>query len=315
MASPIDRTAARAAFDAYVAPYDTANPRIALKVDHTLRVAELCDRVAASLGMDEGDRDLAWLCGLLHDIGRFEQVRRWNTFSDARSCSHAVLGIEVLFGEGAEGGSAGGLLHDIGRFEQVRRWDTFSDARSCSHAVLGIEVLFGEGAEGGSADGSQGRLEAFAQLDEADRDLLRTAVATHSDFRLPEDLDNRTRQFCDLLRDADKIDILKAVCTEPMEAILGVPEEELLASPLTPAVEETFYAHRTVLRAERRAPADFLLGFACFAFELVYPESRRVAGEQGYLFELFDRPFTNEETARRMAAAREHLREWMGLAG
>ncbi len=264
MASPIDRTAARTAFDAYVAPYDAANPRIALKVDHTLRVAELCDRVAASLGMGEGDRDLAWLCGLLHDIGRFEQVRRWDTFSDARSCSHAALGIEVLFGETAEGG--------------------------------------------------RGQLEAFAQLGEADRDLLRTAVATHSDFRLPEGLNERTRQFCDLLRDADKIDILKAVCTEPMEAILGVPEEELLASPLTPTVEETFYAHRTVLRAERRVPADFLLGFACFAFELVYPESRRIAGEQGYLFELFDRPFTNEETARRMVAARAHLQEWMGLA-
>lgn len=265
MTSPIDRTAARAAFDAYVAPYDAANPRIALKVDHTLRVAELCDRIAANLGMDGSDRDLAWLCGLLHDIGRFEQVRRWDTFSDARSCSHAALGIEVLLGETAEGG--------------------------------------------------RGQLEAFAQLDEADRDLLGTAVATHSDFRLPEGLNERTRQFCDLLRDADKIDILKAVCTEPVEAILGVPEEELLASPLTPAVEETFYAHRTVLRAERRVPADFLLGFACFAFELVYPESRRIAGEQGHLFELFDRPFTNEETGRRMAAAREHLREWMGLAG
>ncbi len=274
MASSIDRIQARAAFDAYVAPYDAANPRIALKVDHTLRVAELCDRIAASLEMDERDRDLAWLCGLLHDIGRFEQVRRWDTFSDARSCSHAGLGVEVLFGEGAGGGEA-------------------QDP----------------------SNGDRGRLEVFARLDEADRELLRTAVAAHSNFRLPEGLDERTRRFCDLLRDADKIDILKAACTEPVEAIFGVPEEELLASPLTPSVEETFYGHRTVLRADRRVPADFLLGFACFAFELAYPESRRIAGEQGYLFELFDRPFTNDETARRMAAAREHLREWMGLVG
>ena len=273
MLPSIDRVRARAAFDAYVAPYDAANPRIALKVDHTLRVAELCDRIAASLEMGDSDRDLAWLCGLLHDIGRFEQVRRWNTFSDARSCSHAALGVEVLFGE--DGGAA-------------------------PQAPTG---------------GDRGRLERFAELDDPDRELLRTAVATHSDFRLPGELDARTRRFCDLLRDADKIDILKAVCTEPVEAIFGVSEEELLASPLTPAVEETFYAHRTVLRADRRVPADFLLGFACFAFELVYPESRRVAGEQGHLFELFDRPFANEETARRMAAAREHLREWMGQAG
>lgn len=262
----IDRTVARAAFDAYVAPYDDANPRIALKVDHTLRVAQLCDRIAGSLTLGPSDRDLAWLCGLLHDIGRFEQVRRWDTFSDARSCSHAALGIEVLFGEEAT-------------------------------ASMGCD--------------ERGRLERFAALAPADRELLRTAVATHSDLRIPADLDPRSQQFCDILRDADKIDILKAVCTEPVEAIFGVPEEELLASPLTPAVENTFYAHRTVERANRQAPADFLLGFACFAFELVYPESRRAALEQGYLFELFNRPFTNANTAQRLAAAQEHLRAWM----
>lgn len=262
----IDRTVARAAFDAYVAPYDASNPRIVLKVDHTLRVAQLCDRIAGSLALDPSERNLAWLCGLLHDIGRFEQVRRWNTFSDARSCSHAALGIEVLFGEEAIASA------------------------NCDE---------------------RGRLERFAQLGSADRELLRTVVATHSDLQIPAGLDLRSQRFCDILRDADKIDILKAVCTEPVEAIFGVPKEELLASPLTPAVEDTFYAHRTVARANRKAPADFLLGFACFAFELVYPESRRIALEQGYLFELFNQPFTNTGTARRLAAAREHLQEWM----
>lgn len=252
----LDRTQAQAAFAAYVAPYDATNPRIALKVDHTLRVAQLCDRIGASLDLNQHDQDLAWLCGLLHDIGRFEQVRRWNTFSDAQSCSHAALGVEVLWGTN--------------------------------------------------------RLDDFVILAPEDQALLRTAIATHSDFRLPEHLDPRTRRFCDLLRDADKIDILKAVCTEPTEAIFGVSEEELLASPVTPAVEATFYAHRTVLRADRRVPADYLLGFACFAFELVYPESRRIAREQGHLFELLDRPFTNSDTARRMAAAKDHLQAWLG---
>jgi putative nucleotidyltransferase with HDIG domain len=255
MTSPIDRARARAAFGAYVAPYDAANPRIALKVDHTLRVADLCDRVAASLGLAGFDRDLAWLCGLLHDIGRFEQVRRWDTFSDARSCSHAALGIEVLFDEG--------------------------------------------------------RLADFADLSDADRALVRTAVAEHSAFRLPEGLDARTRRYCDLVRDADKVDILKAACTEPVEAIFGVGRDELLASPLSPAVEEAFYAHRTVRREERRFPADYALGFSCFVYELVYPESLAAAREQGHVFELLGLPFTEPDTARRMARATEHLRTWM----
>ena len=94
----VDRDRARAAFEAYVGPYDIANPRIALKVAHTYRVAAIAERIAAAEGWTAEDIDLAWLCGLLHDIGRFEQLRLWDTFRDAGSASHAALGEAVLAG-------------------------------------------------------------------------------------------------------------------------------------------------------------------------------------------------------------------------
>lgn len=87
------------AFNSYVARYDVSDERIALKVEHTYEVAKLCDEIARGEGLPPTDVDLAWLCGLLHDIGRFEQLRRWSTFSDADSCSHAALGIQVLKNE------------------------------------------------------------------------------------------------------------------------------------------------------------------------------------------------------------------------
>ena len=92
----IDRDRARAAFKSYTDAYDATNPRIALKIEHTYHVAEACDAVAREQGWSSEDIDLAWLCGLLHDMGRFEQLRRWDTFKDAESMSHAALGIEVL---------------------------------------------------------------------------------------------------------------------------------------------------------------------------------------------------------------------------
>lgn len=46
------------------------------------------------------DIDLAWLIGILHDIGRFEQLRRYQTFFDYRSMDHAKYGVHVLFEEG-----------------------------------------------------------------------------------------------------------------------------------------------------------------------------------------------------------------------
>ena len=92
----IDRDRAPEAFKTYTDAYDAANPRIALKIEHTYHVAETCDAVAREQGWAPEDIDLAWLCGLLHDMGRLEQLRRWDTFKDAESMSHAALGVEVL---------------------------------------------------------------------------------------------------------------------------------------------------------------------------------------------------------------------------
>lgn len=246
----IDRRRAHDAFAAYVAPYDPSNRRIALKIDHTYRVAGLCDRIARSLGMGTDEVDLAWLCGLLHDIGRFEQVRRWDTFRDAASTSHALLGCEVLFGPRERLG----VPVDTAGTEPVARIRDFLD-------------------------------------DDAEDGLVRTAIAVHSDFRIPEGLDERTRTFANVLRDADKIDILRTIQAESPEVIIGCDEQALLKSPLSDEATRAFDARRCMLREERRVPADYLVGFACFAFELAYPKSREIMRSQGYLTALLERPF------------------------
>lgn len=96
----IDRERARKVFNEYVEKYDSSVEKIKLKIDHTLRVSELCEKIALSLNMSKEDIDLVWLTGLLHDIGRFEQVRRYGTFNDTKSINHGKLGVEILFAEG-----------------------------------------------------------------------------------------------------------------------------------------------------------------------------------------------------------------------
>lgn len=251
----IDRVHARRALDAYVAAYNVADPKIRLKVDHTYRVADLCARIAGSLRWSAEDVDLAWLCGLLHDIGRFEQVRRFGTFKDAESVSHAALGAQILFGPG-------GI---------IRQFVT----------------------------------------DDAQDALIRMAVAEHSDYRLPSDLDERTREFCDVVRDADKIDIVKVNCIESVQAIYDVSEDELAASPVSPQALAGFSEHRTLGRGERMYPADYVLGHICFAFELAYPESRRIMRQQGYLDQMLARPFANEQTAQAFARMRAEMHAWL----
>lgn len=253
----IDRQRATRAFADYVRDYDPHNPRIALKVDHTLRVAGLCERIARAEGFDP---DVAWLCGLLHDVGRFEQVRRYDTFVDAVSVAHAALGADVLFGDADPRGP------------QVRQY-----------------------------------LDADEGLD----DLLRTAVLTHSAYRLPAHLDARTRAYCDILRDADKIDIIKVNCICPIEDVYGVAEADMLASELSPAVVDAFFEHRTIPRDIRNHHADVLVGHICFAWELVYAESRAILREQGHIEEMLSRRFDLASTQRQFEAMANHMRSWL----
>ena len=96
----IDKKQAKAAFEDYVSHYALNDERVKLKVDHTYRVAELCERIAKEISCTQEEMELVWLIGLLHDFGRFEQLRRYDTFMDAKSVDHGQLGVELLFKEG-----------------------------------------------------------------------------------------------------------------------------------------------------------------------------------------------------------------------
>lgn len=92
----IDIEKARNILEEYIKPYDKTNPRIALKAGHIFRVANVSRKIAEELELSEEQIKLAELIGLLHDIGRFEQVRIYDTFNDRESIDHAELGIKVL---------------------------------------------------------------------------------------------------------------------------------------------------------------------------------------------------------------------------
>ena len=87
-------------FKRYTDVYDSNNAKIKLKIKHTYRVAGLCREIAISEGLDMEDAALAWLTGMLHDIGRFEQIKRYNTFSDAVSFAMQCLGRTSFFRKG-----------------------------------------------------------------------------------------------------------------------------------------------------------------------------------------------------------------------
>ena len=88
------------AFEKYVSNYDITNDDIKLKYDHSFRVMKLQEKYAKLLGFSDEDVELAKTIGLLHDIGRFEQLRVYNTYNDEISIDHADYSCEQLFDKG-----------------------------------------------------------------------------------------------------------------------------------------------------------------------------------------------------------------------
>lgn len=242
MTNKIDRKRALAAFDMYTAKYDRTDEKIRLKVDHTYRVAELCEKIGASIGLKGQALELAWMIGLLHDVGRFEQLRRYGTFVDAQSIDHAQFGADILF----------------------------RDKEADNYLPEGISQEV--------------------------RDLIETAVRSHSLYRIAKDMDERTRMYCHILRDADKIDILRVNVDVPLEVIYNTTTQALKNSEVSEAVLQSFTEEHATLRSLKKTPADYVAGHISLVFELVYPISVRIIKEQGYLDRLLHFESDCEET-------------------
>ena len=125
---------------------------IEIKKQHSYRVAENAKWLALKLKQDAEGEKIAYTSGLLHDIGRFQQLADFNTFDDAKSLDHADFAIKLL------------------KEKQV--------------------------------------LEA---ADEEIRELIFTAISLHNKFQIPKKLSDRELLYINILRDADKLDILKVI--------------------------------------------------------------------------------------------------------
>ncbi|MBQ4282588.1 MAG: HAD-IA family hydrolase [Lachnospira sp.] len=270
----LNRPAIKYIFNKYVSPYNVFEDRIKLKIEHTFRVASNCERIAKSLNLSDADVDMVWFLGMFHDIGRFEQVRRFGTFNDAESINHGELSADII----------------------------------CKAKGAGI------GAEcfGGAKMLCKEIADAAGRGVVVDMDIVELAIRQHNAYRLPEDLSEREWLFSNILRDADKIDILKVCVEEPVEAVFMCSEEELYNSDITEEVMDAFFEGKAVLKSIRKTAIDKLVGHISLVNELVYPESIVIVKEQGYLDRMLNFPTKNDGAREKLARIRENM---MGRPG
>lgn len=94
----IDFEQAKKAFENYLNGYDREDDKIRLKIVHTYGVVACAENIAKKMQLGREDTELAKLIALLHDIGRFEQVKRFDSFMPD-TMDHAAYGAAILFGK------------------------------------------------------------------------------------------------------------------------------------------------------------------------------------------------------------------------
>ena len=93
----IDFKHAMSTFKKYLDNFDSQYGKIDLKIRHTYGVVKASEYIANKLNLNNEDVELAKLIALLHDIGRFEQIRQSDSFIDNKNMDHAILGNDILF--------------------------------------------------------------------------------------------------------------------------------------------------------------------------------------------------------------------------
>lgn len=90
-----------------------------------------------------------------------------------------------------------GLLHDIGRFEQFTQYKTFIDHNSIDHGDLAYEILVKDNF-----------IYEFVKTEEEALIVLK-AVKNHNKKEIIGEYTDKELKFINLIRDADKLDIIK----------------------------------------------------------------------------------------------------------
>ena len=78
----------------------TLPPMMELKRIHTAHVVANAELIAEGEHFDAPTRCAALAAALLHDTGRYEQLKRYNTFRDSDSVDHAVFSHDIVQGKG-----------------------------------------------------------------------------------------------------------------------------------------------------------------------------------------------------------------------
>lgn len=180
------------------------------------------------------------------------------------------------------------LFHDLGRFEQFTKYKTFRDSESENHAVLGIKILNKE--------------RVLSSLPEEEENLILKAIEFHNLMEIPEDIKpfKKLYFYSRLIRDADKIDILRLASEEYSEEgkhrnpalELYLPDTQGYSEPIISEILN----NRMAKIGDMKNRNDIKLLRLSWIFDINFPATFSLLKEYGYLETIISSLPETEET-------------------
>ena len=157
------------------------------------------------------------------------------------------------------------LFHDISRFEQYDQFKTFLDRISFDHGDRSAALI--------------DELGLVPELPAEDRICIIDAVRVHNKFAVPDDLLPAHLPAAKMIRDADKLAILRLIIrffngdySDPAIR-LDLPD----TPGWSPAILETALSGKCVRYTDMKCINDFKLGLFAWSCDLNYPASAALA--------------------------------------
>lgn len=191
-----------------------------------------------------------------------------------------------------------GLLHDIGRFKQYQKYHTYKDLESVDHAKIGIKLLFFEN-----------KIREYI-LDNQYDNIIKKAILQHNQYRLNKRfLTEKEKLFCQILKDADKIDILFEAITMFWNSKKKQMEESIISKDVYEAfMDETLIRHEI-----KKTLADQVIGILSFIYDINLKESFEMILEGNYLNQIIYRfHFSKDDTKNKFEKIHEKIESYIG---
>lgn len=233
-------------FKKYVKSFDFNETGIKYKYYHSFRVMRISKYLSKALKLNKEDKDLAIFIGLYHDIGRFNQLKEFNTMKDNKSFDHGDEGYDVL---------------DNGNF--------------------------------------------LVDFDKEERKIILDSVKYHNKYKINPFLNKREMMHAKLIRDADKLDIIKMLSKGKIFDFDRLNKDVFV----TESIDKEFMKCKQLKLDKAITSGDLLLRLLAFVFDINYEESFKYLYRKNYINKIYNKVENKEYYKKYFDIVNEYIRK------